>query len=88
MDITRESSSARMGGKAWVRRHHETLKEGFPKPSLRQLLTYAQAPSDNGGSQYMPPMQPMNYRRPLVRNVCMNMCYDWNYFLEICHNNQ
>ncbi|KAF2633163.1 ARM repeat-containing protein [Macroventuria anomochaeta] len=46
----------------------------------------SQAPSEAGGSQYMPPVEPMNYRRLLDRNMSCN----WKYIVDkiICNNDQ
>ena len=49
-------------------------------------LTTLQAPSETGSSQYVPPMEPMNYRRLLDRNMSCN----WKYIVDkiICNNDQ
>ncbi|KAF1833906.1 ARM repeat-containing protein [Decorospora gaudefroyi] len=46
----------------------------------------SQAASESGGSQYVPPIEPMNYRRLLERNVSCN----WQYIVDkiICNNDQ
>jgi hypothetical protein len=49
-------------------------------------LTKEQAPSEAGVSQYIPPVEPMNYRRLLDRNMSCN----WKYIVDkiICNNDQ
>ncbi|KAJ4314578.1 hypothetical protein N0V94_006405 [Neodidymelliopsis sp. IMI 364377] len=46
----------------------------------------SQAPSESGAAQYMPPIEPMNYRRLLDRNMSCN----WKYIVDkiICNNDQ
>ncbi|KAL5121508.1 hypothetical protein ACEQ8H_000580 [Pleosporales sp. CAS-2024a] len=46
----------------------------------------SQTPSETGGSQYVPPVEPMNYRRLLDRNMSCN----WKYIVDkiICNNDQ
>ncbi|KAF1935471.1 ARM repeat-containing protein [Clathrospora elynae] len=46
----------------------------------------SQAPSEAGVSQYVPPVEPMNYRRLLDRNMSCN----WKYIVDkiICNNDQ
>lgn len=45
-----------------------------------------QAPSESGVAQYMSPVEPMNYRRLLDRNMSCN----WKYIVDkiICNNDQ
>lgn len=49
-------------------------------------LTTSQAPSESGASQYVAPVEPMNYRRLLDRNMSCN----WKYIVDkiICNNDQ
>ncbi|KAF9701130.1 hypothetical protein EKO04_000036 [Ascochyta lentis] len=46
----------------------------------------SQTPSESGAAQYMPPVEPMNYRRLLDRNMSCN----WKYIVDkiICNNDQ
>ncbi|KAH5685233.1 hypothetical protein HBI67_033210 [Parastagonospora nodorum] len=46
----------------------------------------SQAPSEVGASQYVPPVEPLNYRRLLDRNMSCN----WKYIVDkiICNNDQ
>jgi len=46
----------------------------------------SQAPSDSGATRYVPPVEPMNYRRLLDRNMSCN----WKYIVDkiICNNDQ
>ncbi|OAL01982.1 ARM repeat-containing protein [Phaeosphaeriaceae sp. SRC1lsM3a] len=46
----------------------------------------SQTPSESGVSQYVPPVEPMNYRRLLDRNMSCN----WKYIVDkiICNNDQ
>ncbi|KAI2484953.1 Pumilio-family RNA binding repeat domain containing protein [Pyrenophora tritici-repentis] len=46
----------------------------------------SQAASETGSSQYVPPVEPMNYRRLLDRNMSCN----WKYIVDkiICNNDQ
>jgi|TARA_R110002003_G_scaffold214_9_gene16084 hypothetical protein len=49
-------------------------------------LTPSQTPSEAGVPQYVPPVEPMNYRRLLDRNMSCN----WKYIVDkiICNNDQ
>ncbi|KAH8716836.1 armadillo-type protein [Phaeosphaeriaceae sp. PMI808] len=46
----------------------------------------SQTPSEAGAPQYVPPVEPMNYRRMLERNMSCN----WKYIVDkiICNNDQ
>ncbi|KAF2129027.1 ARM repeat-containing protein [Dothidotthia symphoricarpi CBS 119687] len=46
----------------------------------------SQSPSETGPTQYVPPVEPMNYRRLLDRNMSCN----WKYIVDkiICNNDQ